>query len=97
MHGLNECHIAPYTDTEFQLSKYQTYIVMKSQDKSLQLIFEETILLLREIESVKQMGWIGLHLFNDDTRPQRHIRRLPQVGFFQPFMLYKQITGVQWC
>ena len=40
---------------------------------------------------------IGLHLFNDDTRPQRHINCLPQVGFSQLFMLYKQITGVQWC
>ena len=25
MHGLNEGHIAPYTDIEFQLTKYQTY------------------------------------------------------------------------
>ena len=24
MHGLNEGHIAPYTDIEFQLTKYQT-------------------------------------------------------------------------
>ena len=45
MHGLNEGHIKPYTDIEFQLAKYQTYIIMKSQDKSLQLIFEETIIL----------------------------------------------------
>ena len=35
--------------------------------------------------------------FNDDTRPQRHISRLPQVEFSQLFMLYKQITRVQWC
>ena len=40
-HGLNEGHIAPYTDIEFQLTKYQTYITMKFQDKSLQLIFED--------------------------------------------------------
>ena len=33
VHGLNEGHIAPYTDIEFQLAKYQTYITMKSQDK----------------------------------------------------------------
>ena len=33
VHGLNEGHIAPYTDIEFQLTKYQTYIKMKSQDK----------------------------------------------------------------
>ena len=46
VHGLNEGHIAPYTDIEFQLTKYQTYITMKSQDKSLQLIFEEIITLL---------------------------------------------------
>ena len=39
MHGLNEGHIAPYTDIEIQLTKYQTHITMKSQDKSLQLIF----------------------------------------------------------
>ena len=26
VHGLNERHIAPYTDIEFQLIKYQTYI-----------------------------------------------------------------------
>ena len=43
VHGLNEGHIAPYTDIEFQLTKYQTYITMKSQGKSLQLIFKETI------------------------------------------------------
>ena len=30
VHGLNECYIAPYTNIEFQLTKYQTYIVMKS-------------------------------------------------------------------
>ena len=36
--------------------------------------------------------WIGLHLLNDDTRPQRPISRLPQVGFSQLFMLYRQIT-----
>ena len=56
MHGLNEGHIAPYTDIEFQLTKYQTYITMKSQDKSLQLIFEETITLLIKIKRVKQMA-----------------------------------------
>ena len=33
VHGINEGHIAPYTDIEFQLTKYQTYITMKSQDK----------------------------------------------------------------
>ena len=38
VHGLNEGHIAPYTDIEFQLTKYQTYTTMKCQDKSLQLI-----------------------------------------------------------
>ena len=47
MHGLNEGHIAPYIDIEFQ---------MKSQDKSLQLIFEETITLLTKIKHVKQMA-----------------------------------------
>ena len=56
MHGLNEGHIAPYTDIEFQLTKYQTYITMKSQDKSLQLILEETITLLTQIKHVKQMA-----------------------------------------
>ena len=56
MHGLNEGHIAPYTSIEFQLTKYQTYITMKSQDKSLQLIFEETITLLTKIKRVKQMA-----------------------------------------
>ena len=53
LHGLNEGHIAPYTDIEFQLTKYQTYIKMKSQDKALQLIFEETITLLSKIKRVK--------------------------------------------
>ena len=33
-HGLSEGHIAPYTDIEFQLMKYQTCIIMKSQDCS---------------------------------------------------------------
>ena len=56
VHGLNEGHIAPHTDIEFQLTKYQTYITMKSQDKSLQLIFEETITLLTKIKRVKQMA-----------------------------------------
>ena len=56
MHGLNEGHIAPYTDIEFQLTKYQTYIKMKSQDKLLQLIFEEIIALLTKIKRVKQMA-----------------------------------------
>ena len=46
MHGLNEGHIAPYTDIEFRLTKYQTYIIMKFWYKSLQLIIEETITLL---------------------------------------------------
>ena len=57
MHGLNEGHIAPYTDIEFQLTKYiTTYIRMKFQDKSLQLIFEETMTLLTKIKRVKQMA-----------------------------------------
>ena len=34
MHGLNEGHIAPYTDIEFQLTKYQTSIIMNSPDKT---------------------------------------------------------------
>ena len=46
MGSIWEGHIAPYTDIEFQLTKYQTYIMMKSLDKSLKLIFEETIILL---------------------------------------------------
>ena len=56
MHGLNGGHIAPYTDIEFQLTKYQTYITMKSQDKSLQVIIEETITLLTKIKHIKQMA-----------------------------------------
>ena len=56
MHGLNEGHIAPYTDIEFRLTKYQTYIIMKSWYKSLQLIFEETITLLTKIKHVKTDG-----------------------------------------
>ena len=35
VHGLNEGPIAPYTDIEFQMAKYQTYIIMKSQDKEI--------------------------------------------------------------
>ena len=56
MHGLNEGHIAPYTDTELQLTENQTYIIMKSQVKSLQLILEESIILLTKIKRVKQMA-----------------------------------------
>ena len=56
MHGLNEGHIAPYTDIEYRLTKYQIYIIMKSQDKSLQLILEETITVLTNIKRVKQMA-----------------------------------------
>ena len=50
VHGLNEGHIAPYTDIEFRLTKYQTYIIMKFWYKSLQLIIEETITLLTRIK-----------------------------------------------
>ena len=57
VHGLNEGHVALYTDIEFQLAKYQTYIIMKSQDKSLQPIFEETITLLTKTKHVKQMAF----------------------------------------
>ena len=57
MYGLNEGHIAPYTDIEFQLTKYQTCITMKSQDKLLQLIFEETMTLLTKIKRVKHMAF----------------------------------------
>ena len=56
VHGLNEGHIAPYTNTEFQLTEYQTYNIIKSQVKSLQLILEETITLLTKIKRVKQMA-----------------------------------------
>ena len=56
VHGLNEGHIAPYTDINFQLTKYQTYIIMKSQDKPIQLILEETITLLTKIKRVKHMA-----------------------------------------
>ena len=56
MHGLNEGHIAPNTDIEFQLKTYQTFITMKIQDKSLQLILEETITLLTKIKHVKQIA-----------------------------------------
>ena len=56
VHGLNEGHIAPNTDIEFRLTKYQTYIIMKSWNKSLQLIIEEIITLLTKIKRVKQMA-----------------------------------------
>ena len=56
VHGLNEGHIAPYTDIEFPLTKYQTYIIMKFWYKSLQLIIEETITLLTKIKHIKQMA-----------------------------------------
>ena len=56
MHGLNEGHIAPYTDIQFQLTKYQTFITIKFQDKSVQLILEETITLLPKIKHVKQIS-----------------------------------------
>ena len=56
VHGLNEGHIAPYTDIEFRLTKYQTYIIMKFWYKSLQLIIEETITLLTKIKHIKQMA-----------------------------------------
>ena len=56
VHGLNEGHIAPYTDIEFRLTKYQTYIIMKFWYKSLQLIIKETINLLTKIKHIKQMA-----------------------------------------
>ena len=56
VHGLNEGHIAPYTDIEFRLTEYLTYIIMKSWYESLQLIFEETITLLTKIKTRKTDG-----------------------------------------
>ena len=38
------------------------------------------------------LDWIGLHLFNDDTRPSGHISRPSQVGFSHTF--YKRILVV---
>ena len=38
------------------LTKYQTYIIMKSWYKSLQLIIEETFTLLTKIKHIKQMA-----------------------------------------
>ena len=32
VHGLNGGHIAPYTDIEFQMRIYKTYVIMKSKD-----------------------------------------------------------------
>ena len=52
VHRLNEGHIT-HKDIEFQLTIYKTYIIMKSSDKSLQLIFEETVSLLTKIQRVK--------------------------------------------
>ena len=52
VHGLNEGHIAPYTDIERQLTKYQTYIIMQFWYKSLQRIIEETITLLTKIKHI---------------------------------------------
>ena len=61
MHGLNEGHIAPYTDIQFELTKYQTFITIKFQDKSVQLILEETITLLPKIKHVKQIALKQFH------------------------------------
>ena len=52
VHMLNEGYIAPYTDIEFQLRKYQTYNHI--QDKSLQLIFKGKV--LTTTKQVKQMA-----------------------------------------
>ena len=38
--------------------------------------------------------WIGLHLFNDDTRPSGHISRPSQVGFSHSCLC--SINEVQW-
>ena len=34
--------------------------------------------------------WIGLHLFNDDKRPWRHISRPSQVGFSHRKVVFGQ-------
>ena len=73
MHGLNEGHIAPYTDIEFQMTKYQTYIKMKSQDKSLQLIFEETITLLTKDKTCKIDGIKTI--FHNRIKPRLYIKK----------------------
>ena len=35
----------------------------------------------RPLSDMAAQNWIGLHLFNDDTRPSGHISRPSQVGF----------------
>ena len=42
VHGLNDGHISTYTDTEFPLRKFETFILIKSSDKQ-QLKFESTV------------------------------------------------------
>ena len=51
MHGLNEGHVAPYTDIEIQLTKYHTYIKIKTMVVT---DIEETVILLT-IKRVKQI------------------------------------------
>ena len=55
VHGHDEGQIAPYPDIEFQLTKCQTYIMIKSWYISLQLIFEETITQLTKLKRVNPM------------------------------------------
>ena len=36
--------------------------------------------------ATRGLDWIGLHLFNDDTRPSGHISRPSQVGFSNSYL-----------
>ena len=72
VHGLNEGHIAPYTDIEFRLTKYQIYIIMKFWYKLLQLIIEETITLLTKIKHIKQMA---LKIFHNRTKSRLYNKK----------------------
>ena len=72
VHGLKEGHIKPYTDIEFRLTKYQTYIIIKSWYKSLQLINDETITLLTKIKHIKQMA---LKIFHNRIKSRLYYKK----------------------
>ena len=61
------------------------YIVLYNQN--FHVVYDDPVMTSQPnqigVQDIDLMYWFVLHLFNDDTRPQRHISRLPQVGFSQ--------------
>ena len=54
---------------------------MASNEEDIQADIKQLVSNLFTTTGHEELDWIGLHLFNDDTRPSGHISRPSQVGF----------------